>query len=381
MSEKRLYEFKTINGLILYFFITAAMVGVSIYLTSHYFQVKFPDGLTEGSLCNLNGFFNCDKATNSHLSNIAGIPISIFGMLMGFFAMAGLALRNEEMEGTNHFLAFANAIGCVILFLYSLIVLHGLCPFCTIYYIFSLSLAYFFWKKSSIRTPSLKVLVIYTIIAAAVSYFAHSTIEEKSKAQNSVANDLIRQYYSLPNLGDPKNPSPYKIASASTSPAPIRIVIFSDFECPACKMLSEQMHALTERYQGNIDIQYSFYPLDHKCNPAMERPLHENACKAAYLASCLPQKFFEIHDLIFKNQETLSEKWLDDLAAKEGVTECMNNPKTKETVQNLIANSTPFNVRSTPTYLVNGVKIEGVLPLDQFMAILDEILKRHHEQK
>jgi protein-disulfide isomerase len=42
----------------------------------------------------------------------------------------------------------------------------------------------------------------------------------------------------------------------------------------------------------------------------------------------------------------------------------------------LINAANPYNIRSTPTFILNGVKIEGVLPSDQLFAIMDEILKR-----
>jgi protein-disulfide isomerase len=51
-------------------------------------------------------------------------------------------------------------------------------------------------------------------------------------------------------------------------------------------------------------------------------------------------------------------------------------PATKEKVQTLIKESTPFNIRSTPTMILNGVKIEGVLPRNQMMALIEGLLKR-----
>jgi protein-disulfide isomerase len=54
----------------------------------------------------------------------------------------------------------------------------------------------------------------------------------------------------------------------------------------------------------------------------------------------------------------------------------VEDPATKTKVQALIKAATPFNIRSTPSYLVNGVKIEGARPVDQLNIIFDEIIKR-----
>ena len=136
------------------------------------------------------------------------------------------------------------------------------------------------------------------------------------------------------------------------------------------------MPQLLVRYGGKINIQYFFYPLDNSCNPSMEKPLHQQACRAAYYAVCSPvENFGTLHDEIFHNQERLAE-YLDENIKKNKLESCVADPKTKEKVVAIINQATPFNVRSTPTFILNGVKIEGVLPADQLFAIMDEILKR-----
>lgn len=115
MKRKSIYEDSSINTTILLFLLSACMIGFSIYLTGHYFDLRFPTGLESGSLCNINSFFNCDKTTLSPLSNITGVPISIFGIIIGALVMLGLVLKNEKFEKTIHFTLIVNMIGCVIL--------------------------------------------------------------------------------------------------------------------------------------------------------------------------------------------------------------------------------------------------------------------------
>ncbi len=378
MSKKSIYENGSMNSVIGLFLLSSLMIGFSIYLTSHYFAIKFPTGLESGSLCNLNSFFNCDSTTLSPASNIFGVPISIFGIIIGALVMLGLFVKNEKLEKTVYFTLIINMIGCVGLFLYSLIGLGGLCPFCTLYYIASGLTLWMFVKQSEDFKPDFLVLGGFAVIVLIAGYLTKMNVDGRIQAQSSVANDLINQYYSLPNLGSPATPSEFLIATAAD--APIQMQIFSDFECPACKALSEQMPQIIQRYGGKIHIQYFFYPLDNNCNPSMERPLHQFACRAAYYTTCMPREQFGIvHDEIFHNQERLAD-FLKGAIAKNNVEKCVDDPKTKEKVVAMINAATPFNIRSTPSFLLNGVKIEGVLPIDQLFAIMDEILKRSQKK-
>lgn len=375
MQKTSVYQDKNINTTIIVFILSALMIGFSIYLTQHYFDLRFPTGLESKSLCNVNQFFNCDKTSLSTFGNIAGVPIAIFGILIGFLMIGGLIFKSENYERTIYFTLAVNFIGCVVLFSYSLFILKGLCPFCTLYYIVSGISLFYFFRKSVTMKPSPTYLAIFAVIVLAISGLTRMNINTKLKAQTDIAGDLIKQYYSLPDLGSPQVASEFKIATAEN--APIKMVIFSDFECPACKALSDVMPQLIARYAGKIDIQYFYYPLDNSCNPGMERALHLYACKAAYAASCMPrQDFAKVHEDIFNNQDKFQSGFLDDYIKEHKLESCVTDPKIKEKVVSLINAAGPFNIRSTPSFLLNGVKIEGVLPPDQMFAIMDEILRR-----
>ena len=367
-------------------FILAAscMVGFSAYLTSHYFEIKYPEGLSTASLCYINSFFNCDVTTNSPLSNIFGVPISLFGLLIGLFALTGYFFQSERVERTNRALLGANVVGCTLLFLYSLIALGGLCPFCTLYYLASGLAAFVMWKHNptlcSFRCLDWVTCASYSAIVLAVGGAGHYHVQKKELKRGQQNQALLAGYYALKDLGRPSFDSEYRLLSATQAfaDAPIRITKFSDFECPACQSLSEVFHRLgeIERFQGKINLQYFFYPLDQGCNPEMKRPLHQNACRAAYLASCLPGKFPAIEAEIFAGQKELSLDWIKRVAEREGVSECVEVEETRLKVTRYVEAAAPFNVRSTPSWLLNGRKIEGALPLASITAIIDDLLFR-----
>jgi protein-disulfide isomerase len=227
--------------------------------------------------------------------------------------------------------------------------------------------------------PNYGFLASFALVVIATGFLMRNHINEKisetEKNASSISNDLIKQYNSFPDLGAPNFPSIYKLNQNPN--APLKMVIFSDFECPACKALSEQVPLLISKYGNDLDISYYFYPLDQNCNPGMQRPLHQFACKAAYAAVCMPSAdFFQVHEVLFKNQDKFESGFLDEYIKKNKLEACITKPETKDIVAKTLAAAGAYNVQSTPTWLLNGKKIEGVLPFDQMTLLLDGVLKQ-----
>ena len=88
--------------------------------------------------------------------------------------------------------------------------------------------------------------------------------------------------------------------------APIVVVEFADFECPACGATQPVLDELYEHHQGQIRFFYKHYPL----------PMHPNAEKAARaaVAAMRQGKFWEMHAVLFKNQQALGVENVEKLA-------------------------------------------------------------------
>lgn len=372
----------TLNGMttqnFLFILNAAAMIGVSIYLTSHFYNVLYPTQLGSASqLCNLSSFFNCDAATYSKISNIAGVPISFFGIIVGLLFIFSSLMPGPSLEKTANAVAKYNFIGCIVLFLFSLIALGSLCPFCTVYYVLSGVAFFLTWKYGQNSwLPDVKVAGLWGVLLLAGSFFFYQTTKTKADLSAKISKSIVEQYRSLPSLGEPDVESPYKIhlANEKFADSPIRITVFSDFQCPFCKVVAEQMHEIIRRYPNQVSIQYMFFPLDAKCNSNIKGRFHESACDAATLAACDEKKFVTLHDEIFANQDKLQSGILVDLAKKYELTGCNENETIKNRVIESINQGTKYNLKSTPTIILNGKKIEGTIPNNQFFAIFDDIL-------
>jgi protein-disulfide isomerase len=76
------------------------------------------------------------------------------------------------------------------------------------------------------------------------------------------------------------------------SNAKVKIVEFSDFECPFCKSAHPTVKSLLQKYGDKVSLEYRYYPLS----------FHPNADRAAQAAQCALEqnKFWELHDKMFE---------------------------------------------------------------------------------
>jgi protein-disulfide isomerase len=158
--------------------------------------------------------------------------------------------------------------------------------------------------------------------------------------------------------------------------APVTIVEFSDFQCPFCARFQQQtFNALREKYGDDIRIVFRDFPLSS---------LHPDATKASEAAECADDqgKFWEMHDAMFQSQAitgvglpavtSMAESL--DLDMDE-FQECVDSGKYADEVAKDLQEGTSYGVTGTPTFFINGVRLVGAVPIDQFSAIIDEELE------
>ena len=96
---------------------------------------------------------------------------------------------------------------------------------------------------------------------------------------------------------------PVSAADASLGPAdaPVRMVVFSDFQCPGCTKLARTVPSLARRFGGRLQIVFKHFPLDSSCNPLIKNNVHPKACAGgrAVEAAGDQGKFWAFHDEIF----------------------------------------------------------------------------------
>ena len=350
-------------------------IGLGFYLSQHYYQVHFPTADQPQSLCNLSQFWNCDQTALSPLGSILGIPLGAYGALIGLLFLL-CSITPIFFLSTLQWVGTVNLLGCLSLGIYSVMSLGGLCPACSIYYLMS---AIAFWALGFPK--SLPTLPGSSVIGSITAVFLTLFFLWKPAGMNTLEEltpKALQLFANAPEVGDPQTESGYWLHQSHTKfeDAPIRVSIFSDFQCPMCRALKDYLAVAMKPYQDAINVQFYFYPMDDSCNyqiPVGYGP-HPLACQASRLAACQKENFVEIHDWIFDHQDDLSIPFLEARAKELDLQDCYHSKVSRQPIKDHLAISQNFNVRGTPLLIINGKEVGGFLPVPYLMAIFKHIL-------
>jgi len=142
-------------------------------------------------------------------------------------------------------------------------------------------------------------------------------------------------------------------ATGSATPK-VTLVEFSDFECPACGAAYPVVKQVVEKYKDDLKFVYRHFPLNQ----------HKNARRAAEAAEAAGAqgKFWEMHDLLFKNQTNLTSDAINGFAIElkldmDKFTKEVASGTYAQKVQKDISDGTAAGVNSTPTFFLDGKKL------------------------
>lgn len=175
---------------------------------------------------------------------------------------------------------------------------------------------------------------------------------------------------------------PESAASIGPKDARITVVKFSDFQCPACKMAALNLHPLFGRYAGSVRFVFRNFPLDSTCN-SKAGALHPGSCDAARIALCSVHngQFRDVYEKFFSQQGQLKSasaflKAAVELGAnEETLKSCADSDATRALLAQDLRDGETLNIRSTPTFFINGRRFEGALPTEAWIRILDRLLQ------
>jgi predicted DsbA family dithiol-disulfide isomerase len=137
--------------------------------------------------------------------------------------------------------------------------------------------------------------------------------------------------------------------------APITLVLFTDFQCPYCARLVPILEETLKTFPKELKLVYKSFPLR----------MHQYAVDAAKAAVAADKmgKFWEFHDLLFKNYNTLDKAKIDAIREqlkldKKEFEKYVNDPKTIEKISNDYKNGIEAGVRGTPALFLNGKQVK-----------------------
>ncbi|MFA5625853.1 MAG: thioredoxin domain-containing protein [Bradymonadales bacterium] len=153
--------------------------------------------------------------------------------------------------------------------------------------------------------------------------------------------------------------------------APVVIVQYSEFQCPFCSRVEPTLEQLLKDYDGKIKIAFKHLPL----------PFHNNAKGAAEasMAANAQGKFWEMHKLLFENQDKLDRENLNAFAEQIGLdmkkfAEDMDNNAFAAIVEANAEEAGKAGISGTPSFIINGKLLVGAQPITSFKSAIDAAL-------
>ncbi len=160
--------------------------------------------------------------------------------------------------------------------------------------------------------------------------------------------------------------------------AKVVLVEFADFQCPHCRMVVPIMQDVSKKYGDKIAFYYKHFPL----------PSHPQAQIAGQAAEAAHRqgKFWEMHDLIFENQEALSKAKLRGFAQQIGLNmdkfnKDFDSPDVAAHVVKQRAEGEAAQIDGTPSLFINGKRYMGEKDVDAISKEIDKMLAGGGENK
>lgn len=395
------------------FALVCAIVGFGASAAAAYTHYHLLFDPMYRSFCDVSERISCTQVYLSRFSTVRGIPVAVFGALWfvvaGILSTAGLRARASVRESVPGYL-FALSTLALAMVLYlgyaSFFLLKAVCILCLTTYaavagLFFVSGAATSYPMTTLPRRALRdaralvsspiaVVVAVLFFAGAVSTLAffprgdhldaagtdaaagnESTTPVASQDQRS---EFERWYSSQPRV-------PLIIASDG---AKVLVVKFNDFQCPACGQSYLQYKPIFAKYDaehpGAVKLVLKDYPLNRECNDGLSQTIHPAACEAAVAVrlSLFHNRVDAMEEWLYTHQPSLTPPSVRQAAHDvANVTDFdAKYASTLAIVKGDVALGRQLGVKSTPTFFINGIKIEGALPPQYFDQAIAYELQR-----
>lgn len=212
------------------------------------------------------------------------------------------------------------------------------------------------------------VLVGISILAPQITYEFNRLVSGVSNTASVPPTPEVSTYPQQPSntLGNPN--------------APVKIVEYADFQCPFCRQYWQDIEPqIIDQYVKTGKVFYEYRSVGEFLGPESAA-----AAQAAYCAGD-QGKFWQYHDTLFSNLtgENVGDFTNDKLqqyAATVGLDEtafndCLSSGKYAARLQQDVQDAKAAGVKATPSLVVNGKLIEGLLSFDAYQKAIDAALQ------
>ncbi len=168
--------------------------------------------------------------------------------------------------------------------------------------------------------------------------------------------------------------------SMGSADAPVTMIEYASLSCPHCaKFHEETLPKIKKEYIDTGKVRFIY----------RDFPFGSLAMAGAMVARCSgPEKFFGMIDILFRSQKDwvnngnplVNLKRIAKFGGMSGkdVDKCLREDALLVAIQKRqLEAENKYGVNSTPTFLIDGIKMEGARPFEDFKAAIDKALKKH----
>lgn len=381
-----------------------ALVGLASSLASLWVHARMLANPGYLSFCDVNATFSCTTVYQSRYSMFWHTPVALFGAgyyIVVLLLLAGSVRGPESLRenATGHIFALSTVGLGVSLFLAytSFFVIKAVCLMCLVTYgavagLFLVAgartpfpmttLPRRAWQDARAvlaRPAGLTVVLLFVVAATtAIAFVPRDPAPGAGQAHAQPPADrraeFLRFWESQQRIQIP----------VPTDGAVVLVVRFSDYQCPACAQTHKDYKPILAKYAarfpGAVKLVLKDFPLERECNAGLARDLHYASCEAAAAARLAHGvgKGEAMEDWLYENQTILTPGGVRQ-AARDigGVTDFdARYSAMLEQVKSDVGLASVLNIRVTPTFFINGVRLEGGLPAEYFDMAIEYELKK-----
>lgn len=343
------------------------------------------------SLCDVSATVSCTTVYQSRFSTVRGVPVAVIGGI--WFAVAGLltvgalTARDSVRESVPGYLfVLSTAALAVILYLgyASFVLIKAVCVVCLTTYAAVIGLFLISGAATSVPMTTLPrraardarvlagsplaialVILFFAGAASTLAFFPRESVVTTADGTTSVSppeptqdqrSEFERWYSSQPRV-------PLIIPSDG---AKVLVVKFNDFQCPACGQSYLQYKPIFAKYAaekpGQVRLVLKDYPLNPSCNDNIVQMIHPAACDAAVAVRLMPAAKVEaMEEWLYTHQPTMTAPAVRQAAKDIGAVTDFDGKvnATLAQIKNDVALARQLQIRSTPTFFINGVKLDN----------------------
>lgn len=374
-----------------------------IFIKTNFHEVYVP------SFCNVSEFIDCDGVSTTQYAVTLGVPNALWGMFLYIVMLFLLFVDRIQNKFKNTIfdvfehpqsyiasLALLSFALSMILAFISLKVINKVCVLCFATYVVDFLIALTARTKGlfieDIKNTVLdfikgvkKYFILFLIVLIAgisILYYLDNSmiVSPKIKQQR-----MYKEFYESKT-----NKYAIKGNILGDKQAPVKVVVYSDFNCPFCRVANIMVHKAAK--SENILVEEVNYPLDTNCNHNIGATLggHESSCLLAKyaLAAQNQGKFWGAASVFYdKKPQNIPEIEQALKSAHLGLdlgklAADAQGPEIAQKIQDDIYNSLMKGVQGTPSIEIGGVLYLGILPYDDLIEKIQLAQKRaQNEQK